>query len=495
MKKAFLVLFFLCLIASTSILVHSAEASSKTIVVPDDYPTIQIAITNASPGDTVFVRSGSYTGGIVIDKTIMLRGEAAKTTTVVGGATASDLGLTSVALRRTPETSFLLGRQFAVTYEEMLTFNAQGESSKIRPANFIPPLTFGIIVNSNNVEISGFTIMGGDRAIYSSKGDGLLIQQNSLGTCILGGSNNTVANNSRIGLTIFGFHNLIANNSGGLVLASSNSSIIGNSLGGFALQNAYSNIIVNNTLSGSNMGLWIGSSISSGPPTCSYNLFAGNKIENCGLWGILMGAGAYNVFFGNIVENTGAGLDHDGYGLALGGNGVTAENNLFLHNIFKNNSKNFGVNWPVTGANSFDDGKEGNYWDDYLTKYPNATEVNNSGTGSISYVLTENNADNHPLLVQPSISDKATPLPEPWASLLSELITLPNPPPSLPSPSPSPSASSSPLQTPINSLSPSSTLSPSPSIPEFPSLILAPTLMAAVLAGAIIFKNKQFKRN
>ena len=52
-----------------------ANASSKTITVPDDYKTIQAAVANASPGDTVFVRIGSYTGGIVVDKpmfTIML---------------------------------------------------------------------------------------------------------------------------------------------------------------------------------------------------------------------------------------------------------------------------------------------------------------------------------------------------------------------------------------------------------------------------------------
>ena len=319
-----------------------AKASSKTITVPDDYKTIQAAVANASPGDTVFVRTGSYTGGIVVDKPISLKGEDAKTTIIIGGATASDLGITSVALKITQEPSFAT-----------LTFNAQTESPKIQPANFIPPLTFAVVVNSNDVTISGFTIRGGDRAIYSSRSDRLEIYQNILGTCILGGSNNTVTNNSRMGLTMSGYHNLIANNSGGIVLSSSNSTIMGNSLSGFALQNAYSNIIVNNTLSDSNMGLWIGSSISSGPPTCSYNLFAGNKIENSGLWGILMGAGSYNVFFGNIVENTGAGLDHDGYGLALGGNGLTAENNLFLQNIFKNNTKNFGVNWPVTGCKLF----------------------------------------------------------------------------------------------------------------------------------------------
>ena len=102
----------------------------------------------------------------------------------------------------------------------------------------------------------------------------------------------------------------------------------------------------------------------------SYNIFAGNKIEEAGLWGILMGSGSYNVFYGNLIANNG-GLGHDGYGLALGEeDSESATNNLFFGNIFMNNSKNFGTNWQVIGSNSFDNGKEGNYWDDYFAKYP-----------------------------------------------------------------------------------------------------------------------------
>ena len=485
-------------------------AKTQTIFVPDDYSTVQAAVANASPGDTVLVRSGKYNGGIVIDKPLTIKGENANSTSIIGGETANDLGLTSVANRKAPENSPVTstlaetGRGTAVEIQPL--------SIIVQPANFIPPLTFAIIVNSNDVNISGFTILGGDRAIFSSQGNRLQICQNILGTCILGGSNNTIANNSRIGLTISGSQNLIANNSGGLVVSSSNSTIIQNSLTGFALQNAYSNIILNNTLSGSNMGLWIGSSINSGPPTCSYNLFAGNKIENCGLWGILMGAGSYNVFFENIIENTGTGLDHDGYGLALGGNHLVAEHNLFLHNVFVNNSKNFGVNWEVTGTNSFDDGKEGNYWDDYFIRYPSATEVGNSGTGNIPYTLTEtNNIDNHPLLAQPAIQGKMPILPEPWASLLPKSTAMPNPSPSASStPLPSTSTSSTPTLSPIEtsldtatsnfpsplsplpSASPSLTFSPSPQVPEFPQWVIAALLLSVL--SLIVVKLRKNRR-
>jgi hypothetical protein len=38
----------------------SVEAGSKTLVVPDDHPTIASAIGNATQGDTILVKKGTY---------------------------------------------------------------------------------------------------------------------------------------------------------------------------------------------------------------------------------------------------------------------------------------------------------------------------------------------------------------------------------------------------------------------------------------------------
>ena len=55
------------------------EAESRPLVVPDDYPTIEAAIGNATDGDTIFVKKGTYEGPInqtlMINKTISLIGE------------------------------------------------------------------------------------------------------------------------------------------------------------------------------------------------------------------------------------------------------------------------------------------------------------------------------------------------------------------------------------------------------------------------------------
>jgi hypothetical protein len=47
---------------------------------------------------------------------------------------------------------------------------------------------------------------------------------------------------------------------------------------------------------------------------------------------------------------------------------------------------------------SWDNGIIGNYWGDYLTKYPNASEISNTGIGNASYVINPTNIDFHPLM-------------------------------------------------------------------------------------------------
>ena len=69
---------FILLSPTTSCLIPSlpVQAEPKTIVVPDDYPTLSLAIQNAGAGDTVFVKRGTYhEESININKPISLIGE------------------------------------------------------------------------------------------------------------------------------------------------------------------------------------------------------------------------------------------------------------------------------------------------------------------------------------------------------------------------------------------------------------------------------------
>ncbi|MCW4016075.1 MAG: right-handed parallel beta-helix repeat-containing protein [Candidatus Bathyarchaeota archaeon] len=77
-----LLVFSFVLVSFPQIEVVTAEGD--TVVVPDDFPTIQAAVDAASEGDIIFVKSGTYNESVCIDRPISLVGEDPKTTTIVG---------------------------------------------------------------------------------------------------------------------------------------------------------------------------------------------------------------------------------------------------------------------------------------------------------------------------------------------------------------------------------------------------------------------------
>jgi parallel beta-helix repeat protein len=94
-KNVFTLFLVLCLcsaiiIKNNRVLVN---ASPSTLMVPDDYKTIQEAINNAGSGDTIFVRKGIYTENIVINKSITLIGEDRESTIIDGRATGNVISI------------------------------------------------------------------------------------------------------------------------------------------------------------------------------------------------------------------------------------------------------------------------------------------------------------------------------------------------------------------------------------------------------------------
>jgi parallel beta-helix repeat protein len=87
------------------------------IHVPQDSPTIQGAITAAAPGDTVLVPVGTYVEHVVIDKPLVLEGQAMECTIIDGSDTTDVISITakSVTLRK-----FTIVRSGSRIYEEYL---------------------------------------------------------------------------------------------------------------------------------------------------------------------------------------------------------------------------------------------------------------------------------------------------------------------------------------------------------------------------------------
>ena len=380
-KRVTLILVLVLCFAVVSIpQIVVVNAEPKTIVVPDDYVSIQEAIDNADEGDTIFVKKGTYDGPInetlIIDKTISLIGEGSS---LIGEETTT-LNLHPLLLNTT-----IFGQPY-------------------------PTYNTSLIVESNNVTISGFTIKtpspGGGISVI---GDGIQITNCIINTpslslkgsystildtfliisnLIVKGSNQTIYQSIifKGDMEIASSHNNITRNTIGneIRLNGSYNIISGNSFSRIFLEHSDSNTIDNNTCS----LIWVGLY----GHTCSNNIISGNILDGGYIWGILMGDGSYNLFYDNCISNYGG--SHDGYGVAIGGNHQVAENNTFYHNTFVNNNNNVGYNWQILGTgNSWDNGKEGNYWDDY-----NGTDANGDGIGDTPYIIDENNQDNFPLM-------------------------------------------------------------------------------------------------
>jgi len=102
---------------------------------------------------------------------------------------------------------------------------------------------------------------------------------------------------------------------------------------------------------------------------------------------------------------------------------VYGSNNRFYQNNF------FLTDIPdILSDNFWDNGSVGNYWSDYLTRYPNASEIGNTGRGDTPYIIERHilpslndpdaeNVDYYPLMYPYDIEKDAiafhTPEPRP----------------------------------------------------------------------------------
>jgi len=75
--------------------------------------------------------------------------------------------------------------------------------------------------------------------------------------------------------------------------------------------------------------------------------------------------------------------------------GSSSGNSIYDNDFINNTSQVSSSN----STNVWDNDSEGNLWSDYLTKYPNAAQVDNSGVWNTPYVIDANNTDYYPLTV------------------------------------------------------------------------------------------------
>jgi nitrous oxidase accessory protein NosD len=102
------------------------------------------------------------------------------------------------------------------------------------------------------------------------------------------------------------------------------------------------------------------------------------------------------------------------YGVVI----FNSSGNTIYHDNFINNTSQV---YSLNSTNVWDNGSSGNYWSDYVIKYPNAVQVDSSGVWNTPYVIDANNTDHYPLTVPIAVVPE---FPSVQASMLFMLLTL-----------------------------------------------------------------------
>lgn len=425
MSKSAALLLVLAFLTSSFVIIYlPVQAETKTIVVPDDYATISLAIQNAGAGDTVFVKRGTYHEETInINKSISLIGE--------------DID------------------------ETILSLNPP-LVQVVHLINWIWIPATAITINANDAKLQGFTINFPDDGYgvgsgISAVGDGISLTDNIVanrsvylggsmlnitgnsipGTLEVVGSNATIANNTiKDNLKVQGAFNLISANkiysgyySSGIYLNGSFNCVVGNSFSSMEMKDCNSNVIIGNSFVSLDLEEF-------GKGGCSDNIIsknrvAGNRGINDGIW---LWECKNNTISANSIRNCENGL-------TLGTTGSTAVANSIYLNNFENNTNHFvSLSGSDHTVNHFDNGVKGNYYDDYQ-----GNDANWDGVGDSPYTIQETHwdeelksdvtivffQDNYPLMSPFDIDGFSVELPE-WAS--SSLSTLPEPDTSTPFP-------------------------------------------------------------
>jgi len=366
--------------------VQPVKAEPDTIIVPDDYLTIQEAIGHANPGDTVFVRSGTYSGNIQIiwKNDLRLVGENRHTTIINGSWDAiyvyssSNFYISGFTIQN-GRTGIMLSECNNYTiYDIKATLHTWGQGTGIAISESSGKITnneitlneYGIMLNADHNIIS-------NNNITSNTYDGLFVWPSSHNNI----SGNILSDNSEGIYIVDASKNVVAGN------------IMSNNFHGIEVRFGSNNTIMANNVSGNTCGIKLRSA--------HHNDITANRLWNNG-YSIEIddeyGDCQFNVISSNIVLGNRRGIYGRGYNV-----NNTIFNNYVADNLFYNCydegtniwniSKTIGTN--IVGGPCIG----GNYYGDY-----NGVDEDGDGIGETTYTIQGgSNMDFLPLVRGPPL--------------------------------------------------------------------------------------------
>lgn len=393
LKKALLLIIF-ALLAILPARFPMVKANPGTIYVPDDFPTIQEAVYNASLGDTIIVRAGIYYENLIVNQTVVLRGED-KTNTIIDGRGIdhvitlknNSITITKFTIRNSKNYSGIEIDQFGnqTIYDNTFLNNAYGisllftdgntvfdnsfidngiasinigaSSANNVTRNYVSQSTYGIkLEGSDNNFIVGNTVSDASYGIYMYSSNWNEVDENNVQSEVVGiysvySSDNNIRNNivseSAYGIELYGgtynnvFNNTVIQNAYGITLVYSNTNDI------------YGNLVSNNN------------------------------------WAI-----QFYDSDNNLVTNNTASYNAYGIYLVATSTGSSIYKNNFLGNtmqVFQHG------NSPNTWYTTISGNKYGNYWSDY-----SGEDTDGDGVGDSPGSIPHWSVDNYPLMNPPT---------------------------------------------------------------------------------------------
>jgi len=351
------IVFALLLVGMFTLTFNIQPVKAGTIIVPDDYPTIQEAINAANPEDTVFVKAGIYYENVIVNKTVSLIGENRETTIVDCGF---GCGLRIASYDHLPhKIANITISKFTIRNAGMwgAIFLEKATSCNISNNNLIDSVTGIYLLDSDHNTIFANVMKNNERGF----GLGVYVDESDY--------NNVSCNK-------------ITDNYGGISLSSSTDNIINgndvsnNSGTGVSLDESNHNVIsFNNVEKNQGLGISLYKSVN--------NAIQGNNIRNNSYDGIKLDICLPPYpSLGNIIVNNNVisnGLEFPCRGIYSYFSG----NNLIYHNNFINNARQVEIEKGLnTYTNTWDNGypSGGNYWSDYT-----GIDANGDAIGDTSY--------------------------------------------------------------------------------------------------------------
>ncbi|MEM1551148.1 MAG: M14 family zinc carboxypeptidase [Candidatus Bathyarchaeia archaeon] len=224
-------------------------------------------------------------------------------------------------------------------------------------------------------DVSGSIIVERSSIILDGKGYALRGEGSEFGIRSVGSVNVTVQN-----IRITGFQIAIDISQARHWIIASNS-IANNGVGIRIYYLSSNNTVIRNYIADNDNGVKISA-------YSKFNEVINNTIVGCQIGMVITSFSnedGYNTITGNWIINNKCGVLID-----------EPKHNTFYHNNFILNT--YQVYIYSESENTWDNGSEGNYWNDY-----NGTDANSDGIGDTPYIINQNNIDNYPLI-------------QPWAS-------------------------------------------------------------------------------